>query len=64
MTTECFSPSPAEITLSPHRLGGEGRVRGADLPVRGIPQLTLPPLRGGSLPLPPEGGEGLFLATG
>jgi hypothetical protein len=31
------------------RPGGEGRVRGADEPVRGTVHLTLPPLRDGSL---------------
>src|SRR5207245_630827 len=46
------------LHLSPRRPGGEGRVRGADEPVRGAAHLTLPSLRGGPLPLPPEGRRG------
>jgi len=41
----------AFFTLSPRRPGGEGRVRGADEPVRGSAHLTLP-LRGPP-PFPP-----------
>jgi rieske iron-sulfur protein len=36
-------------------------VRGADEPVCGAAHLTLPSLRDGPLPLPPEGGEALWL---
>src|SRR5207302_1051886 len=46
--------------LSPRRPRGEGRVRGADVPVCGGPHLTLPTLRVGPLPLPLRGGEGFF----
>jgi hypothetical protein len=46
--------------LSPRWPGGEGRVRGAKLPVCGGAHLTLPSLRAGPLPLPPKGGEGLI----
>ena len=76
---EIASPPPAPrndaglTTLSLHRPGGEGRVRGADEPVRDSAHLTLPPLsahacvrlsdgaspmREGPLPLPPEGRSG------
>jgi hypothetical protein len=48
------------FALSPRRPGGEGRVRGADVLVRGAAHLTLPTLRVGPLPLPPKGGEGLL----
>jgi len=55
-----FLANEAPLPLSPRRPGGEGRVRGADEAVRGAAHLTLPPLRDGSLPLPPGGGEGLL----
>ncbi len=48
----------APFTPLPPPAGGEGRVRGADEPVRGAAHLTLPSLREGPLPLPPKGGEG------
>jgi hypothetical protein len=54
-----MTPMMRPFTLSPRRPGGEGRVRGADEPVRGATHLTLPPLRDGSLPLALKGGEGL-----
>ncbi len=50
------------FTLSPRRPGGEGRVRGADVLVRGAAHLTLPTLRVGPLPLPPEGRRGALVA--
>jgi formamidase len=43
------------FSLSTRRPGGEGRVRGADVPVRGATHLTLPTLWVGPRPLPPEG---------
>jgi hypothetical protein len=61
------------FTLCPRRPGGEGKVRGADEPVRGAAHLTLPPpriksvgrrlTRDGSLPLPPEGRRGARLGA-
>src|SRR6266852_1562197 len=51
-----FGSNDADFTLSPRWPGGEGGVRGADVPVRGAAHLTLP-LRG-PLPLPPEGRRG------
>src|SRR6266446_1299976 len=48
--SDVYLPSP------PAGRGGEGRVRGADEPVRRTAHLTLP-LRG-PLPLPPEGRRG------
>jgi hypothetical protein len=51
-------PNHCYFLLSPRRPGGEGRVRGADPPSRGDPHLTLPPFRGGPLPLPPGGRRG------
>src|SRR6266851_8900212 len=59
--TCCRHPAESgglNIILSPRWPGGEGRVRGADEPVRGAAHLTLPSLREGPLPLPPKGGEG------
>src|SRR6266446_946777 len=53
-----FGSNDADFTLAPRRPGGEGRVRGADVPVRGAAHLTLP-LRG-PLPLPPEGRRGVL----
>jgi hypothetical protein len=44
----------------PPPAGGRGSVRGADVAGCGATHLTLPSLRDGPLPLPPEGGEGLF----
>ena len=44
--------------LSPRRPGGEGRVRGPAVPVRGPAPLTLPSLCDRPLPLPPEGRRG------
>ncbi len=49
---------PSIFPGQPCRERGEGRVRGADVPVRGAAHLTLP-LRG-PLPLPPEGRRGLL----
>src|SRR6266478_4520730 len=58
-----FASTDAHFTLAPRRPGGKGRVRGADEPVCGAAHLTLPSLRDGPLPLPPEGRRGaLFLA--
>ncbi len=39
-------------------------MRGADEPVRGAAHLTLPALRDGSLPLPPEGRRGARVPAG
>jgi L-seryl-tRNA(Ser) seleniumtransferase len=68
---ESFSQySQPNLPLSPRRPGGEGRVRGADDPVRGGAHLTLPscslssgrasrvPVGDGLLSLPPEGRRG------
>ncbi len=46
------------IFLSPRRPGGEGRVRGAEITRLGAAHLTLPRLRRGPLPLPPDGRRG------
>ena len=46
-------------SLSPRWPGGEGRVRGAN-GFGGATHLTLPSLREGPLPLPPEGRRGDF----
>ena len=66
-TTTVFSKH-RHFLLSPRRLGGEGRVRGADPPSRGASHLTLPPpriksvgrrlTRHRSRPLSPEGRRG------
>src|SRR6058998_162187 len=48
--------------LSARWPGGEGKVRGADEPVRGTAHLTLPSLRDGPLPLPPKGRRGARVA--
>ena len=61
MPSPSFASTRAYFTLSPRRPGGEGRVRGADPPSRGAPHLTLPTLRVGRVPLPPEGRRGAFL---
>ena len=45
----------------PPLAGGEGGVRGADGGERAAPHLTLPSLRDGPLPLPLEGGEGIYV---
>jgi hypothetical protein len=59
-----MSPMREQLfTLAPRRLGGEGRVRGADEPVHAPAHLTFPSLRDGPLPLPPEGRRGAFVAT-
>src|SRR5689334_15782570 len=50
--------TPPLFILSPCRPGGEGGVRGADVPVPGPTHLTLPSLSDGPLPLPPEGRRG------
>jgi hypothetical protein len=50
------------FTLSPRRPEGEGRERGADVLVRGATHLTLPSLRDGPLPPPPEGRRGALIA--
>jgi hypothetical protein len=62
--------SQANLPVVPRRPGGEGRVRGADEPIRDGAHLTLPscslssgrasrgPVGDGSIPLPPEGRRG------
>ena len=59
-----ISPNRASITLSPRPSGGEGKVRGADVPVCGAAHLTLPLLRDGPFPLPPEGWRGASVPAG
>ena len=44
--------------LSPRWPGGRGKGEGAREPVCGATHLTLPSLRAGPLPLPPEGRRG------
>jgi L-seryl-tRNA(Ser) seleniumtransferase len=55
--------SELSFILSPRRPGGEGGVRGADEPVGTGAHLTLPSLRDGPLPLPPEGRRGARRGT-
>src|SRR6266481_3012178 len=55
-------PRRLSFTLSSRRPGREGRVRRADEQGIGAAHLTLPSLRDGPLPLPPEGRRGAFLA--
>jgi hypothetical protein len=49
------------FTLSPAGRGERGRVRGAEMLARGAAHLTLPSLRDGPLPLPPEGRRGVLV---
>jgi hypothetical protein len=53
---------PLNFPLSPRWPGGEGRVRGAGGPGPIAAHLTLPSLRDGPLPLPPEGRRGAVVA--